>query len=120
MEDEKKTNSISSNITMYQNSSIDHQHVHYAHLAGLSSYWYAVIYITITLCVVITGLINTLYMFSITLKASENLHHQLYKGVTRSPIRFFDTTPTGKSPLAYLGVCKVGVTESRIRILKSL
>eukprot|EP00057_Strongylocentrotus_purpuratus_P027802 XP_011682276.1 PREDICTED: multidrug resistance-associated protein 5 [Strongylocentrotus purpuratus] len=57
--------------------------------------FYALVYaVSLAVVFVVAGLKSLIYM-KLTMRSSSTLHNRLFERVVRSPMRFFDTTPTG-------------------------
>ena len=54
------------------------------------------VYSGIMLATLFIGIFKALSFTRITLGASTSLHNQVFKAVFRSPMYFFDTTPSGR------------------------
>src|ERR1051325_8881840 len=58
--------------------------------------YYINIYILITMLSVLFGVIQFSCLYYGSLRASRKLYYELFKRVIKAPLRFFDTTPTGR------------------------
>ena len=61
----------------------------------LNVHRYLYIYAGIIGSVFISGLVRSLLIFYILVKASRRLHNKMFLSIIRSPILFFDSNPTG-------------------------
>ncbi|XP_076803635.1 ATP-binding cassette sub-family C member 5-like isoform X2 [Clavelina lepadiformis] len=58
--------------------------------------FYQIIYFVILVIVIVVGIVRSFLYTRITVGASSHLHNKLFESVLKSPMRFFDTTPTGR------------------------
>ncbi|KAM9005720.1 ATP-binding cassette sub-family C member 5 isoform 3-T5 [Sarcophilus harrisii] len=74
------------NVTLLSDSMKDNPHMHY----------YARIYSLSMVIMLILKAIRGIVFVKGTLRASSRLHDELFRKILRSPMKFFDTTPTGR------------------------
>ncbi|XP_051855766.1 ATP-binding cassette sub-family C member 5 isoform X3 [Antechinus flavipes] len=74
------------NLTLLSDSMKDNPHMHY----------YARIYSLSMVIMLILKAIRGIVFVKGTLRASSRLHDELFRKILRSPMKFFDTTPTGR------------------------
>ena len=74
------------NDTVISNSMKDNPHMHY----------YAGIYALSMAVMLILKAVRGVVFVKGTLRASSRLHDELFRRILRSPMKFFDTTPTGR------------------------
>ncbi|XP_036622602.1 multidrug resistance-associated protein 5 isoform X2 [Trichosurus vulpecula] len=74
------------NLTLLSDSMKDNPHMHY----------YARIYALSMALMLILKAIRGVVFVKGTLRASSRLHDELFRRILRSPMKFFDTTPTGR------------------------
>ncbi|XP_063193642.1 ATP-binding cassette sub-family C member 5 isoform X4 [Chroicocephalus ridibundus] len=74
------------NATVISNSMKDNPHMHY----------YAGIYALSMAVMLILKAVRGVVFVKGTLRASSRLHDELFRRILRSPMKFFDTTPTGR------------------------
>ncbi|XP_056675895.1 ATP-binding cassette sub-family C member 5 isoform X4 [Monodelphis domestica] len=74
------------NVTLLSDSMKDNPHMHY----------YARVYALSMALMLILKAIRGVVFVKGTLRASSRLHDELFRRILRSPMKFFDTTPTGR------------------------
>ncbi|XP_074045732.1 ATP-binding cassette sub-family C member 5 isoform X2 [Macrotis lagotis] len=74
------------NLTLLSDSMKDNPHMHY----------YAQIYALSMVLMLILKAVRGVVFVKGTLRASSKLHDELFRRILRSPMKFFDTTPTGR------------------------
>ncbi|XP_071838678.1 ATP-binding cassette sub-family C member 4-like isoform X3 [Apostichopus japonicus] len=68
----------------------------FANIPPMGRSFFVVVYVAFLSCLVIFGFIRTIWLFFICIRASKNLHNQMFSAVIRAPMHFFDTNTSGR------------------------
>ncbi|XP_045503254.1 probable multidrug resistance-associated protein lethal(2)03659 isoform X2 [Colias croceus] len=80
---------VSSNFT---NALVDNAHFD----SGLTRYDCIYIYTSMVVALVVISLLRSFIFFSMAMRASTRLHNNMFASITRAPMRFFHTNPSGR------------------------
>ncbi|XP_046973503.1 ATP-binding cassette sub-family C member 4-like isoform X1 [Vanessa cardui] len=64
--------------------------------SGLTRYQCIYIYTIMVVALVVVSLLRSFMFFSMAMRASTRLHNNMFSSITRAPMRFFHTNPSGR------------------------
>lgn len=67
-----------------------------------SKYFLVVVFTGLTVVAIIFGFLRNMVMFYVLVKSTQVLHNRMFDSILRTPVRFFDINPIGKSSLTLL------------------